>query len=232
MEKTLSQWIIFGIGFLAQGLFSARILVQWIMSERKKIVVSPTIFWVLSLLASYLFFIYGWLRDDFAIMFGQVISYYIYMWNLKIKGVWSISKDGRLEGSKGNIWWKGPLLTILLITPVVGIGYVLSDTAAFKQQFFQNSNIPLWLVIYGSLGQVIFTLRFVYQFFYSRKRNESYLPAGFWIISLIGSAVIVSYAIIRRDPVLALGQATGFISYSRNLMILHKQKKKEKEAQS
>ena len=165
-------------------------------------------------------------------MFGQVISYYIYMWNLKIKGVWSISKDGRLEGSKGNIWWKGPLLTILLITPVVGIGYVLSDTAAFKQQFFQNSNIPLWLVIYGSLGQVIFTLRFVYQFFYSRKRNESYLPAGFWIISLIGSAVIVSYAIIRRDPVLALGQATGFISYSRNLMILHKQKKKEKEAES
>ena len=232
MEKTLSQWIIFGIGFLAQGLFSARILVQWIMSERKKKVVSPTIFWVLSLLASYLFFIYGWLRDDFAIMFGQVISYYIYMWNLKIKGVWSISKDGRLEGSKGNIWWKGPLLTILLITPVVGIGYVLSDTAAFKQQFFQNSNIPLWLVIYGSLGQVIFTLRFVYQFFYSRKRNESFLPAGFWIISLIGSAVIVSYAIIRRDPVLALGQATGFISYSRNLMILHKQKKKEKEAQS
>ena len=161
MEKTLSQWIIFGIGFLAQGLFSARILVQWIMSERKKKVVSPTIFWVLSLLASYLFFIYGWLRDDFAIMFGQVISYYIYMWNLKIKGVWSISKDGRLEGSRGNIWWKGPLLTILLITPVVGIGYVLSDTAAFKQQFFQNSNIPLWLVIYGSLGQVIFTLRFV-----------------------------------------------------------------------
>ena len=232
MEKTLSQWIIFGIGFLAQGLFSARILVQWIMSERKKKVVSPTIFWVLSLLASYLFFIYGWLRDDFAIMFGQVISYYIYMWNLKIKGVWSISKDGQLEDSKGNIWWKGPLLTILLITPVVGIGYVLSDTAAFKQQFFQNSNIPLWLVIYGSLGQVIFTLRFVYQFFYSRKRNESYLPAGFWIISLIGSAVIVSYAIIRRDPVLALGQATGFISYSRNLMILHKQKKKEKEAES
>ena len=232
MEKTLSQWIIFGIGFLAQGLFSARILVQWIMSERKKKVVSPAIFWVLSLLASYLFFIYGWLRDDFAIMFGQVISYYIYMWNLKIKGVWSISKDGRMEGSKGNIWWKGPLLTILLITPVVGIGYVLSDTAAFKQQFFQNSNIPLWLVIYGSLGQVIFTLRFVYQFFYSRKRNESYLPAGFWIISLIGSAVIVSYAIIRKDPVLALGQATGFISYSRNLMILHKQKKKEKEAES
>lgn len=227
MERTISQWIIFGIGFLAQGLFSARILVQWIMSERKKKVVSPTIFWVLSLVASYLFFIYGWLRNDFAIMFGQVISYYIYMWNLKIKGVWSISKDGQIEGSKGNIWWKAPLLTILLITPVVGIGYILTDLEGFKQQVFQNSSIPMWLVIFGSLGQIIFTLRFVYQFFYSRKRNESHLPAGFWIISLVGSACIVSYAIIRKDPVLALGQSTGFISYTRNLMILQKQKKRE-----
>ena len=229
MERTLSQWIIFGIGFLAQGLFSARILVQWIMSERKKKVVSPTIFWVLSLLASYLFFIYGWLRNDFAIMFGQVISYYIYMWNLKIKGAWSMANDGRTEGSKSSRWWKAPLLTLLLITPVVGIGYILTDLEGFKQQVFHNSNIPMWLVIYGSLGQIIFTLRFVYQFFYSKKRNESFLPAGFWIISLVGSGCIVSYAIIRKDPVLALGQATGFISYTRNLMILHKQKKRELE---
>ena len=227
MERTLSQWIIFGIGFLAQGLFSARILVQWIMSERKKKVVSPTIFWVLSLLASYLFFIYGWLRNNFAIMFGQVISYYIYMWNLKIKGAWSMANDGQTEGSKSNRWWKAPLLTLLLITPVVGIGYILTDLEGFKQQVFHNSSIPMWLVIYGSLGQIIFTLRFVYQFFYSKKRNESFLPAGFWIISLIGSACIVSYAVIRKDPVLALGQATGFISYTRNLMILHKQKKRE-----
>ena len=46
---------VYVLGFLAQGLFSARILVQWIMSERAKKVVSPTIFWILSLIASYLF---------------------------------------------------------------------------------------------------------------------------------------------------------------------------------
>lgn len=79
---------VYALGFLAQGLFSARILVQWIMSERARKVVSPTIFWVLSLIASYLFFIYGWLRDDFSIMLGQVIAYYVYIWNLGAKGVW------------------------------------------------------------------------------------------------------------------------------------------------
>ena len=65
---------IYIIGFLAQALFSARILVQWILSEKAKRVVSPTIFWVLSMIASYLLFIYGWLRDDFATMLGQIIA--------------------------------------------------------------------------------------------------------------------------------------------------------------
>ena len=67
--------LVYVLGFIAQGLFSARILVQWIMSEKAGKVVSPTIFWVLSLIASYLFFIYGWLRNDFSIMLGQVIGY-------------------------------------------------------------------------------------------------------------------------------------------------------------
>jgi lipid-A-disaccharide synthase-like uncharacterized protein len=76
---------VYVLGFLAQGLFSARILVQWIMSERAKKVVSPTIFWILSLIASYLFFIYGWLRDDFSIMLGQVIASNLWIFSLSLK---------------------------------------------------------------------------------------------------------------------------------------------------
>src|SRR5574344_2584848 len=237
-QATISQWIIYGLGFLAQGFFSLRILVQWIMSEKAKKVVSPTIFWVFSIAGSYLFFVYGWLRNDFAIMFGQVISYYIYIWNLKVKGAWNIIRTDSgaesavaAEGIKvpAPQYWRLALLGILVITPVIGIGYILSDWQTFKAQCFYNESIPSMLVIYGSLGQLVFTLRFIYQFIYSKKRNESHLPAGFWIISLAGSAIIVSYAFIRLDPVLALGQSIGFISYSRNLIILHKADKKEKE---
>lgn len=202
---------IYILGFIAQALFSARILVQWILSEKAKRVVSPTIFWVLSMAASYMLFIYGWLRDDFAIMLGQVIAYYIYIWNLDEKGVWR----------------KIPLiLRIALIgTPAAGISYILSDWQQFVAQCLNNAEIPQLLVIYGSMGQIIFTLRFVYQFFYSKKHGASLLPAGFWIISLIGSTIIVSYGIIRLDPVLILGQSFGFISYTRNLIILHKSHK-------
>ena len=194
--------MIYVIGFLAQVFFSARILLQWILSERAKKVISPAIFWQLSIVGSYLLFVYGWLRDDFAIILGQIISYYIYIWNL----------------DKKHQWKKLPFIirTLLLLTPVAAILYMLKDASAFVDQFFRNEKIPLWLLIYGSMGQIIFTLRFVYQWIYSKRKDESLLPIGFWVISLLGALIIVSYAIYRRDPVLILGQSTGLIAYSRN----------------
>ena len=197
--------MIYVIGFLAQVFFSARILLQWILSERAKKVISPAIFWQLSIVGSYLLFVYGWLRDDFAIILGQIISYYIYIWNL----------------DKKHQWKKLPFVirTLLLLTPVAAILYMLKDASAFVDQFFRNEKIPLWLLIYGSMGQIIFTLRFVYQWNYSKRKDESLLPIGFWVISLFGSLIIVSYAIYRRDPVLILGQSTGLIAYSRNIYL-------------
>ncbi len=197
--------MIYVIGFLAQVFFSARILLQWILSERAKKVISPAIFWQLSIVGSYLLFVYGWLRDDFAIILGQIISYYIYIWNL----------------DKKHQWKKLPFIirTLLLLTPVAAILYMLKDASAFVDQFFRNEKIPLWLLIYGSMGQIIFTLRFVYQWIYSKRKDESLLPIGFWVISLLGALIIVSYAIYRRDPVLIIGQSTGLIAYSRNIYL-------------
>ena len=67
--------MIYIIGYLAQICFSARLLFQWILSEKAKQVVSPSIFWLLSLLGSYVLLFDGWLRDDFAIILGQLIAY-------------------------------------------------------------------------------------------------------------------------------------------------------------
>ena len=197
--------MIYVIGFLAQVFFSARILLQWFLSERAKKVISPAIFWQLSIVGAYLLFVYGWLRDDFAIILGQIISYYIYIWNL----------------DKKHQWKKLPVIirTLLLLTPVVAILYMLKDAGIFVDQFFRNEKIPLWLLVYGSMGEIIFTLRFVYQWIYSKRKDESLLPIGFWVISLFGSLIIVSYAIYRSDPVLILGQSTGLIAYSRNIYL-------------
>ncbi|MBL7971246.1 MAG: lipid-A-disaccharide synthase N-terminal domain-containing protein [Prolixibacteraceae bacterium] len=203
--------MVFVLGFISQMLFFTRTLLQWILSERAQKVLSPTIYWVLSIIASYLFCIYGWLRNDFSILLGQIISYYIYIWNLNENGVWP----------KINI----ALKALLILTPILAIGFVLKNGNYFVTNFLSNNKIPLWLVIFGSLGQIIFTLRFVYQWIYSMRRKESLLPVGFWIISLVGSGIIATYGLIRLDPILILGQSVGFIAYTRNIVLYRKELK-------
>lgn len=200
-----THWMIVAIGLLAQMFFSARILVQWVLSERARQVLSPSIFWVLSLAGSYLLCLYGWLRDDFSIILGQFIAYYIYLWNLNSKGLWR-----RLHVT---------LRGVLVLTPMVAAVFMLRDVRAFIDTFFRNEDVPLAMLLFGSAGQVIFTLRFVYQWWYSRRHGASVLPAGFWIISLVGSAIIVTYGAFRYDIVLILGQSFGLVSYSRNLYL-------------
>lgn len=204
---------IYVIGLIAQLFFSGRMMVQWILSEKNKEIVSPTLYWVFSLIGSYLLCIYGWLRDDFSIILGQFISFYIYIWNLNEKGYWRCL----------------PVVArgILTVTPLVAAVFAVQDLDVFIETFFQNSAVPLWLILLGSAGQVIFTLRFVYQWYYSRKKGESALPIPFWVISLVGSLMIAAYGIIRLDPILILGQSTGFIVYTRNIILGKRSKGKE-----
>lgn len=199
------SFLIFCTGLLAQVCFSARILIQWLLSEKKHEVLSPTLFWVFSLIGSYLMFYYGWLRDDFSIIAGQFITFYIYVSNLRLKGVWN----------------KIPFLFrwLLLCTPLLAAIGTLQDSRLFVEQFLKNENIPLWLVLFGTTGQIIFTFRFIYQWIYSSKKHISALPPTFWWISLIGSCIITCYGILRQDPILILGQSFGCISYIRNLII-------------
>ncbi|UOB18020.1 lipid-A-disaccharide synthase N-terminal domain-containing protein [Abyssalbus ytuae] len=205
----MADWIIYSIGFLAQILFSARLLVQWILSERKNKVITPSIFWKLSLLASFLLFVYGWLRDDFAIMLGQTLTYFIYIRNLQLQGEWQKTHMG--------------FRIFLLLFPVTIIIYGYNNNTHDLNDLFFNENIPAWLVILGSVAQVIFTFRFIYQWIYSERKKESVLPFGFWLLSLIGALMILSYAILRKDPVLLIGHLLGSVIYVRNLFIIKKQ---------
>ena len=106
---------------------------------------------------------------------------------------------------------------------ILYIGY--NNHVYDRAKLFQNDNIPLWLLLLGIIAQVIFTLRFVYQWFYSEKRKVSSLPLGFWFLSLFGSLMILIYAIFRKDPVLLLGHSLGIFLYVRNILILKTESK-------
>ena len=205
----MSSWIIYSVGFFAQLLFSGRLVLQWILSEKSKKVLTPSLFWWLSLLASFLLFVYGYLREDFAIMLGQSLTYFIYIRNLQLQGEWK-------KTPKVLQWF-------LLIFPILLVIYSYNNNSYDIDKLFRNDAIPLWLLIWGSIAQIIFTLRFVYQWMYSEKNKESSLPFGFWLLSLIGSIMILFYAILRRDPVLLIGHLMGSAIYIRNIIILRKQ---------
>jgi lipid-A-disaccharide synthase-like uncharacterized protein len=77
----------------------------------------------------------------------------------------------------------------------------------------------LWIAI-GFLGQALFTSRFLVQWIASERRGESVIPLAFWWLSILGGLTLLSYAIWRQDPVFILGQATGLLVYSRNLVLI------------
>ncbi len=206
----MSAWIIYTIGFLAQILFSARTLIQWVVSEKNKKVIAPSAFWILSIFGAFLMFLYGDLRHDFAIMFGQLITYFIYIRNLHLQGKWSLIKK--------------PLRIFIILASIIIFAYAFSDEGSFDR-LFRNDNIPFWLLILGIIAQIIFVLRFVYQWAYSERKKESSLPLGFWLLSLTGSLMILIYAAFRLDPVLIAGHIFGSIVYIRNIYLHHNENK-------
>jgi len=201
----------FTIGILAQILFSARTLVQWIPSERAGRVLSPLLFWQLSIIASLLMVFYGFLRNDLAIVFGQCVTYGVYIRNLYYQQFWQIVPR--------------PVRYTAVGFPLIALVWLLAVDNSALYSLLSNDKISSTLMLWGMAGQLVFTFRFIYQWIVTERNKESILPMGFWLFSLAGSFMVLSYAILRRDPVLFIGQLFGFVVYSRNIVLLRRQQR-------
>jgi lipid-A-disaccharide synthase-like uncharacterized protein len=82
-------------------------------------------------------------------------------------------------------------------------------------------------VLFGFFGQAIFASRFIFQWIASEKKKESFVPLSFWYLSIAGGIVLLVYALYKRDPVFAVGQASGLVVYVRNLMLIAKKKERD-----
>lgn len=81
---TVQTWLL--IGFLGQGIFTARFLVQWLASEKKKDSVVPVAFWWLSMGGGLTLLAYAIYREDPVIIAGQSLGVFIYVRNLMLVG--------------------------------------------------------------------------------------------------------------------------------------------------
>ncbi len=81
MESS-SLWL--GIGFLGQSLFSARFIVQWVVSEKRRRSVTPVAFWYFSLAGGIILLSYAIHRRDTVFIVGQAAGLLVYLRNLML----------------------------------------------------------------------------------------------------------------------------------------------------
>jgi len=81
------------------------------------------------------------------------------------------------------------------------------------------------MVIIGFAGQGLFAMRFIIQWLTSEKQARSVIPLAFWYFSIGGGAVLLLYALWRKDPVIICGQGLGLFIYIRNLYLISKSAK-------
>ncbi len=84
--------------------------------------------------------------------------------------------------------------------------------------------IGFWEVV-GFLGLGVFSSRFVIQWIVSERRRESVIPVSFWYLSIIGSLLLLAYAVVKRDPVFILSYLFNGFIYVRNLFLIHSRRR-------
>jgi lipid-A-disaccharide synthase-like uncharacterized protein len=73
-------WLV--LGFAGQALFSARFLVQWLYSEKRRQSIIPVAFWYFSLAGGATLFAYALHIGDPVFILGQSAGVFIYSRNL------------------------------------------------------------------------------------------------------------------------------------------------------
>lgn len=205
MHWTDVAWL--AAGFAAQGFFSARFLVQWLLSERARRSLMPVHFWYFSVAGASLLLAYAIHQRDPVITTGQLIGLAIYLRNLEF-----VHRERTSARVQAWLWpWLG------LTAAAFFSGYHFGPDSADRPLVLDD----FW-TLWGFAGQALFTGRFLVQWLYSERARRSVVPLAFWYLSITGGLMLLAYAVAVMDPVIILGQLFGVIVYGRNLMLIRR----------
>jgi len=97
---------------------------------------------------------------------------------------------------------------------------VVTDLRAYLYDVFV-ARFDFWLA-FGLAAQLLFTARFLVQWLASEKVGRSVVPLAFWVLSIAGGLMLLIYGLVRREPIIILGQALAVFIYLRNIMLIRK----------
>jgi lipid-A-disaccharide synthase-like uncharacterized protein len=97
------------------------------------------------------------------------------------------------------------------------------DVGGYLHDVFVT-RLDAWVLL-GFIAQGFFTARFVVQWIASERAGKSVVPLSFWLLSIGGGALLLVYALYRRDPVFIAGQGFGVFVYLRNLYFILRERR-------
>ena len=103
---------------------------------------------------------------------------------------------------------------------LIAIGEEIS--AIFYDAFV--TKFDFWLV-FGVVAQLLFAGRFIVQWIVSEKQGKSVIPFAFWFFSMGGGLLTLIYGLVKREPVIILGQGLALFIYLRNIMLILKERR-------
>ncbi len=83
------------------------------------------------------------------------------------------------------------------------------------------AKFDFWLA-FGLVAQLFFTARFLVQWIASERAGNSVVPMAFWFFSMGGGLMTLVYGVVKREPVIILGQSLATVIYIRNIMLIWK----------
>jgi lipid-A-disaccharide synthase-like uncharacterized protein len=214
----VTPWTFFGL--IGNVLFTARVLVQWIASERQKKSIAPVTFWWASLAATLIMILYCIQRFEtergvIAFLLGYSINVVPYARNLmliySIKRVWHV-----LSYIACALIF---LAALFLLGWVFHAGIGTLEMIAPGVEGPSSRFVQYVALFLGLAGNTIWSTRFIPQWIYSESKGTSVLPKWFWIWSLVGQMICLVYALILRDLVFILGFLFNGIPIVRNIML-------------
>jgi lipid-A-disaccharide synthase-like uncharacterized protein len=100
---------------------------------------------------------------------------------------------------------------------------VVTDFREYLYDVFV-AKFDFWLA-FGLAAQLLFTARFLIQWLVSEKAGRSVVPVAFWFLSMGGGIMLLVYGLVRREPIIILGQGLAVFIYLRNIMLIFRPKK-------
>jgi lipid-A-disaccharide synthase-like uncharacterized protein len=83
------------------------------------------------------------------------------------------------------------------------------------------AKFDFWLA-FGLVAQLSFAARFLVQWIASERAGKSVVPLAFWFFSIGGGSMTLLYGLVKREPVIIIGQLLSNIIYVRNIMLIWK----------